>query len=854
MPVTVSTNCQSRWKDCCAPSSKVGLTLVSNGEEPVQVYTQARTMVPAGIDAPTVAPVITDGGSGLLPAGNVVYLYVYASSAYPNVEADTAAGGNLWPKGQPSPVSAVYANAANKKINVTVATSQRSDIDKILIYRTAITTGTPPDYDSIVATAGQAFYVGFVQNNSAAATVTFTDNVVAGVEELEVDNFPAPQFWLCCYIDPYWYGIGNPDLNVPVTIDATGNLTATYNAFYPGRNGQLVTFDGITTGGFDGNGTFYFKYQSPTVANVSVLADYSVATFPGYNGTTVMRIRGYAGTLYRSKARNPFAWGYTEIQTAGDDIERVTQTFAQVIGGYAVAMSVMPQQRQLKIDCERPPRSYAIDVSVDLTSQFQAALRLLDARFIVTSHHSQFLSLLANGQTALRGIDSSNFAIVQSDSGGQAPISDNVCKTLRTMVTNGDSARLFHGVYDTNTELSAFWFKQSIDPNNYITIDSCLLYHGPSGQWSFLRDLDITSSASVYDPETLQTLTLVGTASGQICQAFAPNVFWNIHNDSPNLPGVVVNDLPGKEVYTVTIAFPTTHLRLSYFDIPYSQSRTVRFYFQFDTPYTPPATPPGGFLVRVPYNGGFPTGAASALKQSLVEFGFQNVILLSNAVTFTAINGGKLPPPSAGTAPLTISVQEPASTLGTSSFGLSSAFAAPIGSSPTYGNTWVLFFDPSGQNEKWGRYQGPEYYSNSKGEQKFGGAFDLFFDPVTLSVSDSPDGYAPYGHTVFDGVINTEALTYFQPSETESTQRREMWLNQSNVSVAQWVRLYSEWDNVATGAPVKPSQSLRSDRVSSSNNWVCSSLPSTLVPQFGVRIIERGYSDFTLRSFTLKGQ
>lgn len=845
MPVTVSTTCQARFPDCCAPSGEVDLTLISNGEEPVQVYTPDRTLVLAGMPTPTVAATLTDaGGGGVLPAGNVAYLYVYASSAYPGVSADTTAGGFLWPKGQPSPVSLIYTNTVNHKINVTVTTSKRADIDKILIYRTVITTGaTAPSYTSIVETAGQVFYVGFIQNNAAVATVTFADNVAATVEEMEVDNFAAPQFLLCAYVAPYWYGIGNFDLAVEIIIDAIGNLTASSNIFFVGRNGQFVTFDGITTGGFDGKGTFYFLYLSATVATVSVSQDLSTQDFPGYNGTTTMRVRGFSGTLYRSKAKNPFAWGYTQYQSAGSGQIRVTQQFAQVLGGYGVAIAVLPQQRLLKIDTERPSRSYAIDVSVPLESNFTQATRLLDSRYIVTAHHSQVLALLDNGFTAIRGFDSSNFAIVQSDSGGQSPISDAVKSTLRLAVTSGDTGRQFHGVFDAQTELSAFWFKTAIDPLNLVPIDTCLLYHGPSGQWSVLRDLDVTASASVYDPVTQQSVTLIGTANGLICQAFSPGVFSNV------FPVATTVQPPQYNTADFIVAASGGALAGTYFDMPLTPAVLVRFWLQVNGVGNQPTAPANGYLFPVPLT----TAQASDLAliglplvQAVQANGFSFAQYNNPILELAPFNAGNIPGASAGTTGWGFFQSSPIYPPGTV-VPLVDASASSIG-------VWFMTTDPTGQNEQWARITAAEVVVGGVHDKAL--VTDAWFNPATLVVSRYPQREPVLGEPIFIGLIECEAQTYFQPSDTVSGQRVELWANQQTVDTSnQWARMYSEFDSGIYQSPFHLTQTKRGDGSTSSDNWTTGvNVPTGLMTQFGMRFIERGFGDYTLKSFTLMGK
>lgn len=874
MPRTVATTTQTYWKNCWAPSSQVNLTLMSNGEEQVKVFTTNYQLFPASIPTPTVAATMADGGiSGGLPAGNYVYLYVYASSAYPSVEADTTAGGNEWPKGQPSPVSLVYMNTANHKINVTVGTSQRADIDKILIYRNLDPDITDLTYVQIVEQAGQVFYVGFVENNPAVATVTFTDSVTALQEELEVDNFGAPQFWKCVYIDPYWYGIGNPDLAVPVTIDASGNLTATTNAFFSGRNGQLVTFDGINVGGFDGFGTFYYLYNTLTVCYVSVSADLSSQDFPGYVGTTTMRVRGFAGTLYRSKARNPFAWGYTQYQQAGDSQVRVTQQFAQEVGGYGVAIATLPVNRQLKLDMERPARCYAIDVSVPLESNFQQATRLLDSRYIVTAHDSQFPCLVAGSGTALRGWDTSNFAIVQSDSNDQAPISDEVFQTLRTAVTTNNYGRQFHGVFDPNTELSAFWFKQSIDPDNLITIDSCLLYHGPTGQWSFLRDLDVTASLSVYDPVQLQELTLIGTASGAIAQAFDKSTFQNLigtldpMGNTAFIQGFTV--IPDGQAFIFQCV--GNAVNAEYFDLYSTPTQIDRWYVHIvGQPDLPPSSVGVNRVLKITLN-------------SSVGLTYQNDVVASfNADSFySAFAGPKQPVPNFPNFSdffVTVRVTGTLTTLptfvmhGGHVFNITFQFnpyttggynlqIANTGFTGGVIGTWCLVTTPDGTGEAWARI-GP---ASSVPFSQI--AVDLWFDPLTLAVSTTPPRLANVGDIVSVGLIDCEAQTYFQPSDTISGQRVELWSTQENTGTFpdtfnfgvnindQSIRLYSQFSTTEYGSPFQLVQLPLDDKTTPSENWTTSNkVPTTLVPQFGIRFIERGYEDFTMMSFTLLGK
>lgn len=529
MSSILSTSNQIKWKDCYASSAQVGLTLRCNGEEPTLVYTPERALVQAGFDAPIVAPVISNAGAGLLPAGYYCYAYVYASSKYPNVEAIIAAGGYLYPKSNPSPASAAFSTAANRQNNVTVQKSDRSDVDFIFVYRTAVKSTAAEA--TALATAGEMFYVGRIADDSIPGTAVFVDNNPSSTEQMELDNYTASTFWLCWYESPFWWGGGNPQLDVAVTLAGGTAITATADTFYAGRKGQTVTFDGITSGGFDGLGTYYFKYLSDSVANVSLTADAATATTVPATGTTTMHVKGYAGTLYRSKPNNPFAWGITEYQTSpdGSSIIRIPQEYALPIGGRIASLSVIPQQRLLKVDVENPSSSYTLNLALGGADQnsFANTKRTIDRQFVCSSHFAQFVANFPSGQTQLVGIDSSSQSLIRCDAVSQASFGDEVFRTMRSMVTTDDLPRKYHGLYDPTTELNCWWIKTAEDSEELIDIDTCICFHGPSGQWSKLRDFDITASASVFDPVELETIIITGDSSGNICRAFDPSKYDN---------------------------------------------------------------------------------------------------------------------------------------------------------------------------------------------------------------------------------------------------------------------------------------------------------------------------------------
>lgn len=519
MSVTLATAGQTRWKNSYASSPKAQLTVQANGEETVKVYRQGE-LVEAGIAAPTAAATVADGGSGVIAAGYVAYFYVYASTQYPFVEAITAAGGELWPKSNPSPASAVYHVTASHQNTLTLTKTGASGIDKILIYRTPI--GVDSATAQAYADAGQAYFVGSV-DNAFVGTTSFTDNVAASAtqEQMELDNYTAPIFWLVVYESPYWWGIGNPQLDIDVTLD--GSSTFTGGPWFTGRNGQTVVFDGITVGGYDGKGSFYFKALTSTTAQACFDAALgNAANLP--IGTTTARIRGFSGTLYRSKPNNPFAWGWTEDQivTSGgtQTVESIPLQYAFNIGGSATAMAVISTERLLKIDFENPTRCYALNLSLAGTDGFESTLRTLDTRFSVTSHHAQIPVALPSGQTILRGLDAKQFAVVQGGSTSQATVSGDIYRTLRQLYTDDTAPRLYHAVYDAATELSVFWVKLATQTDDDFAIDTALCFHGPSGTWTLLDDCGITASAIVFDPVRDRSYTFLGSEDGRLLQSF----------------------------------------------------------------------------------------------------------------------------------------------------------------------------------------------------------------------------------------------------------------------------------------------------------------------------------------------
>jgi hypothetical protein len=248
----ISNTVQSRWRACLPTSEQARLTLYVTGEERTQVITPGGGLVEAGFDAPTAAATLSSGAAGGPPAGIYYYVYVYASSQYPYVQnAQTTADGELWPRSNPSPISA--AISGGNIVTVTVTKTTRADVDKILVYRTAgqgVTVGA----DALaLAQAGLYYYVATVANNGSPGTTTVTDNGLVDTGELlELDNYKANTAWFSVFDGKYWWMAGNPELILSAGLDGTSIVTvrASIPAFCTVAGGAThngTNVDGIYT-------------------------------------------------------------------------------------------------------------------------------------------------------------------------------------------------------------------------------------------------------------------------------------------------------------------------------------------------------------------------------------------------------------------------------------------------------------------------------------------------------------------------------------------------------------------------------------------------------------------------------
>lgn len=551
MPVIIAS-VQTRVKDTVASSPVVGIAVRANGEERTKIIDRNGNVYPAEIPQPTAAPALSNIAGGTLTNDRwYAYRYVYAAATnYPLVENELSINGHIYPRGNPSPKLSLKVPAGpstNRTIRVTVNFSTRADIDEIWIFRTAAYT-SQPEADN-AAEAGLAYYIGKVTNVPGGGTTAYDDgNPTPGVDQIELDNYPAPTFQFAVYYDPWWFGFGNFTFHQNVIWDTNGLITLQSGKWFDGRNGQFLTLSGITTGGFDGLGGYKFLWVDDTTAYATLDGSNPVTptTFPAMGvGTNTITIQGNATTIYRSKGRNPMAWGWTRV--VGN--LRTAQLWAlKVGGGQGTAITVVPNEPILKADCEFPAKCFSLNLQLckDYDS-FSKSKRIVSDVFSVTSHWSQFTAMTPNGIPVLWGMDYKNFAILQSNGLTQVPIAGPVPKILRRLTRERPRQLLSHGIYDPYTELNCMWVttEDSVSLVNYL-----IFQHAPSGFWGFVDEKDVLCSASIPDSTTGEIKTMVGTETGLYGQAFARDYSYNWLPES----GLYSGTVSGATLTTITAA------------------------------------------------------------------------------------------------------------------------------------------------------------------------------------------------------------------------------------------------------------------------------------------------------------
>lgn len=565
----IADNQQSIRRNTYAAAPSLELTVIANGEEQTRIVDINGNIVRAGIEPPSVTPIAASGGAGSLETGKYYgYVYVYAATTnYPKVEAETAAGGSVAPRSNPSdPV--IYLSSGATKSEITVQTTTRSDITEIWVYRTvAATTGSGA---LVLAEAGQLFYLGSVDNLLDGSTVVFTDTGTISVgEQIMLNNLLAPTFENVVYYHPYFYGIGNTNFESRVQLNADGTveiIDAT-KVWYEGRSGQFIKFLGIDSGGIDGNGTYYFQWTSATEGYVSTDSDGNDQATFSLQGTTTATIYGLRATLFRSQAKNPFAWG--ETVEIGDAI--AVRLWNLAIGaGAATALAVVPNYALLQIDTINPNKSYTLSLKVADSDTFAGTLKPISEQASATSNFCRFAGTMTDGNQVLMGLDCQQFAILQSDGTVQISAGAPVPELLKSMPKDLQTQLSFFGQYDPYHELNCFWFKTSSSPSE---IDQLVFFHHPSGEWGAAKDYDLTATAVVTDDQTNEKLILGGTSTGFLGRVFSPNTHQN-WSDATEVLYPIAAELQGARAQIITTDDSVSYKDGQYFII---NSKTKKY-------------------------------------------------------------------------------------------------------------------------------------------------------------------------------------------------------------------------------------------------------------------------------------
>lgn len=518
----VSEDVVGNVKPSFASSSLVGLTVRANGEEATKVLDMNGNMVDAQFPAPTLAPVLATGtGSAMAEHNNkwAAYAYVYAAtSRYPLVENDISIGGSLAPRGMPSPVATLQITD-DHGVSVTMVAPpvDRPDLDQVWLFRTAFF-----DTEEEAQTSGEAgslyFLIGLDVEAGGADVVHHDENPGIGTDQIEVDNFGIPTFRYVVYSDPFWWGWGNMPLSIAGSWATNGIITITDGTrWFNGRNNQYVKLEGVETGGIGDNGLWLFKWLSATTAQLT-LADGTDATVADAGAGTIV-IQGPPTTLYRSKRRNPFSWGYTEYLADGS---RIPQVYAfKIGGGLGTAIAQVPSVHYLLLSTEYPAGTYTLDLRAAETTNFAGTLRRISNFYSITSHFSQFTAT-RQGRIVLWGWDAKNYCIVECDGVSINIVSEPVSKTLRQMTRDRSRQQLAHGAYDARNRMNCMWLP-SIDSQSQV--DMLLMHHSPTNQWFVHDDHDVLCSAQFQDGDTNLSKIYVGTETGLMGEAFADGFF-----------------------------------------------------------------------------------------------------------------------------------------------------------------------------------------------------------------------------------------------------------------------------------------------------------------------------------------
>lgn len=535
--VIVSTDIAGNVKPSFASSSLVGLTVRANGEETTKVLDMNGQMVEAQFPAPVNAPVLTliPGVAMLEHEGKwAAYVYLYAAiNRYPLVENDISIGGSLAPRGMPSPNETIQIGGGGNGVHLVMDSppANRPDLDNIWIFRTIFFATEVEATEN--AEAGNLFFVAAIDCVAGGPAETYDDhNPLEGTDQIELDNFGVPTFRYVIYSDPYWWGWGNFPLSIDGSWSSTdGQIVVTDGTkWFTGRNGQYVRLEGVVEGGIGDQGLWLFKWIDATHGQLT-LAD-GTNSAPANSGAGKIVIQGPPTTLFRSKARNPFSWGFTEYLASG---ARIPQIYAfKIGGGLGTALAQIPTVPYLLLSTEYPAGSYTLDLRQAGNTAFERTLRNISTFYSITSHFSQFTatrqffpssgSQMRTEKLVLWGWDAKNFCIVETDGIGINIVSERVSKTLRRMTQNRSRQILAHGAYDARNRMNCMWLPSA---DSDMQVNLLIMHHAPTDQWFVHEEHDVLCSAQFQDGDTNLSKIFIGTETGLMGEAFADGFFYN---------------------------------------------------------------------------------------------------------------------------------------------------------------------------------------------------------------------------------------------------------------------------------------------------------------------------------------
>lgn len=534
--VIVSTDIAGNVKPSFASSSLVGLTVRANGEEETKVLDMNGNMYNAQFPTPAVPTLSLAGGTEQLPNANkwAAYVVLYAATErYPLVENDISIGGSLAPRGPFSPSASIQVDAGGQRIRVTYDPPplNRPDLDQVWVFRTVFFS-TQVEADENAA-AGNLFFSGAQDTVAGGSPETFDDiNPLEGTDQVEADNFGVPNFRYVIYADPYWWGWGNFPLSIDGEWADDGTIHLTDGTkWFPGRNGQYVRLEDVNTGGIGNNGLWLFKWVDATHAQLTLL-DGSVDNATTPNGTGKIVIQGPSCTLFRSKARNPFSWGFTDYLADGS---RIPQVYAfKIGGGLGTAIAQVPSVPYLLLSTEYPAGTFTLDLRAAGSTSFERTLRTLSTFYSITSHFSQFNATREYFPTSgsqqrtekivLWGWDAKNFCIVETDGVDINIVSEKVSKTLRRMTSDRSRQLLAHGAYDPRNRMNCMWLPTA---DSDMQVNLLVAHHAPTDQWFIHEEHDVLCSAQFQDGDTNLSKIYIGTETGLMGQAFADGFYYN---------------------------------------------------------------------------------------------------------------------------------------------------------------------------------------------------------------------------------------------------------------------------------------------------------------------------------------